>query len=310
MIKKFSLHTILFLIPVVIGYGIVEQYTRNLPLTPKIKSDYLNIHKDDIETLVLGASQNRDAINPEFLSSKTINLAHPDQDYHVSYKVITRLSSQLPKLKTVIIPISYGHFETAPKQTDTWKNSMYKHYYDVTVSDKFTYFKDHLLYLSFPNYYSTKIKEHRRGISTLDFNDYVYNNDISYAKFYKLQYDSLRIIKSPIHSTPEKENPSFVSENAEKLYAILEHCTSNGYQPLLVITPTTRRFRDQHISNVARRRDSILSHVQSKYDILLLDAENGDHYKLTDYRDDNHLSPSGAQLFTKQLNTFLEKNSK
>ncbi len=307
MIKKFSLHTLLFLIPVVIAYGIVEQYTRSLPLSPKIKSDYLNTHHNDIETLVLGASQNRDAINPEFLSSRTLNLAYPDQDYHVSYKVLKELSSRLPKLKTVIIPISYGHFETASSQTDTWKNSMYKYYFEVTVSDKFTYFKENLLYISYPNYYTSKIKEHRKGKSSLDFNDYGYNNDISYGKFYKLNYDSLSIAKSSIHSTPEKENISFVSENTEKLKAIIAYCKSNEYTPVFVITPTTKRFRDQRIPGVLHRRDSIVSLMKSLYDIKLLDAENGDAYELTDYRDDNHLSPSGAKIFTKRLNVFLQK---
>lgn len=306
MIKKFLIRTCIFLIPVIIGYAILENYTRNLPLTPKIKSEFYKKYQDDIEVLVLGASQNRDAINPEFLSQKTLNLAYPDQDYHVSFKLLEQVGPTLPSLKTIIIPISYGHFETAPNQKDTWKNSMYRHYFGATVSDKFTYFKDNFLYISFPNYYSIKITDHRNGKNRVDFNEYGYNKDVTTSPFYAKKYDSLTIANSPLHIAPLQENPAFVPENAEKLEAILAFCAKQNYKVLLIETPTTARFKQQRIPQVLQRKDSILSVVKTAYSIRYIDTDSNSDYSIKDHRDDNHLSPQGAEKFTKRLNKIIE----
>ncbi|WP_299766084.1 hypothetical protein [uncultured Dokdonia sp.] len=305
MIKKFVIQICIFLIPVVIGYALVENYTRNLPLTPKIKSDYYKKNKEDIEVLVLGASQNRDAINPEFLSQKTLNIAFPDQDYYVSSRLLEQVGPTLPSLKTVIIPISYGHFETAPNQKDTWKNSMYRHYFGATVSDKFTYFKDNFLYISFPNYYSTKINEHKKGTTKVDCNVYGYNKNIERALFYTHNYDSLTIIKQPIHITPTIPHPEYVSQNVNKLEDILDFCTENKYKIILLETPTTKRFKEQRIPEVLHRKDSVLSMIIAKYNVQHIDANSNNDYNLKDHRDNNHLSTQGAEKFTKLLDKLI-----
>ena len=307
MIKKFLIQVCVFLIPVIIGYAIVENNVRNLPLTPKIKSDYYKENIGDIEILILGASQNRDAINPEFLSSKTLNLAFPDQDYYVSSKLLEQVGPTLPSLKTVIIPMSYGHFETAPNQKDTWKNSMYKYYFGATIPEKFTYFKENLLYISFPNYYSVKLRQHKNQISNLDCNEYGYNRDISNAVFFKSNYDSIQIANQKVHITPSIPHPEYVAQNVAKLESILEFCKNKNYNTILIETPTTQQFKNQQIPEVLRRKDSILSIVRKKYTFQYIDADTNNDYILKDYRDYNHLSPIGAKKFTKRLNDILEK---
>ena len=304
--KKFLIHAFIFLIPVVIGYAIVENYTRNLPLTPKIKSDFYKKYQNDIEVLVLGASQNRDAINPAFLSQKTLNLSFPDQDYYVSLKLLEHLAPTLPSFKTVIIPISYGHFETAPNQKETWKNSMYRYYFGTTLSEKFTYFKDNFLYLSYPNYYTGKINENRNGINHLDCNGYGYNRNLSNALFYKANYDPLAIAKLPVHITPMTPHPEFLPENVDKLEAMLSLCAQYNYNVILTETPTSKRFEEQKIPEVLRRKDSITSLITSKYDVYYLNANLKNDYTLKEYRDNNHLSPLGAKKFTKRLDLILK----
>ena len=306
MIKKFLIQTCLFFIPVIIGYAIIENTTRNLPLSPKIKSDFYKKYQEDIEVLVLGASQNRDAINPEFLSQKALNIAFPDQDYYVSSKLLEHLGPTLPSLKTVIVPITYGHFETAPNQKETWKNSMYRYYFGATVSDKFTYFKDNLLYISHPEYYAAKTNEYKKGISNIDCNEYGYNRDVGKSLFYKFAYDSLSIAEQPVHIAPNTPRPKFIPENVEKLKAILDFCVQQNYTIIFVETPTTKRFKEQRIPEVLRRKDSILSFITSDYKIQYIHAESTDTYYIKDHRDNNHLSPQGAEKFTKRLNSFLE----
>ncbi|MEP0265746.1 hypothetical protein [Dokdonia sp.] len=294
------------MIPVIIGYAILENYTRNLPLSPKAKSAFYKKHQNNIEILILGASQNRDAINPEFLSQKALNLAYPDQDYYVSSKLLEQIGPTLTSLKTVIVPISYGHFETAPNQKETWKNSMYRHYFGATISEKFTYFKDNFLYISFPNYYSTKINSHRNGKNTVDCNEYGYNRDVSTSAFYKLKYDSLSIAKSPVPITPLQENPAFIPENIERLEAILNYCSQQNYKVILLETPTTVLFKQQRIPEVLHRKDSILSLIKSKYTIQHIDLDTNNDYSIKDRRDNNHLSTQGAKKFTKRLNKIIE----
>jgi hypothetical protein len=306
MIRKFLIQLCVFLIPVIIGYAIVENYTRNLPLSPKIKSEFYKKNQDDIEVLILGASQNRDAINPEFLSQKALNLAFPDQDYYVGSKLLEHVGPTLPSLKTVIVPISYGHFETAPNQKETWKNSMYRHYFGATISEEFTYFKDNLLFISFPTYYSSKISEHRNGKNNDDYNQYGYNREVSKSLFSKFKYDSLAISKQAVHITPIKPHPELIPENVEKLEAILTFCAKQNYQVILLETPTTAHFKQQRIPEVLRRKDSILALVTTKYNVRYIHEDSNNEYSIKDHRDNNHLSTQGAEKFTKRLNTLIE----
>lgn len=306
MIRKFLIQLCVFLIPVIIGYAILENYTRNLPLSPKIKSEFYKKNQDNIETLILGASQNRDAINPEFLSQKALNLAFPDQDYYVSSKLLEHIGPTLPSLKTVIVPISYGHFETAPNQKETWKNSIYRHYFGATISEEFTYFKDNLLYISFPTYYSSKISKHRNGKNNEDYNQYGYNRELSKSLFSMFKYDSLLIAKQAVHITPINPHPEFLPENVEKLEAIVAFCVKQNYQVILIETPTTTRFKQQRIPEVLHRKDSILALVTAKYNVRYIHEDSNNEYSIKDHRDDNHLSTQGAEKFTKRLNTLIE----
>ena len=69
--RSFLVNTIIFFLPLVLGLILIENYLRELPLTSKNKSDFYKTYHNDVEILVLGASRNKEAINPDLMTNLT-----------------------------------------------------------------------------------------------------------------------------------------------------------------------------------------------------------------------------------------------
>ena len=69
MQRKFITYCILFFIPVLIGYTILERLTLKLPSSFSVNQKYIESKNNNIETLILGSSQIDYSVNPEWLDS-------------------------------------------------------------------------------------------------------------------------------------------------------------------------------------------------------------------------------------------------
>ena len=125
MQKKFLTYCLLFFVPVIAGYLVMEYLSRDLPSVFKANAEYIERENDNFETLVLGSSQIQSAINPEWLDSPTLNVASGDQHHDTDYKLLKFFQKNIPQLKTVVLEVSYSHFELPHNGRDFWKNALY-----------------------------------------------------------------------------------------------------------------------------------------------------------------------------------------
>lgn len=285
----------------------IEIHIRNLPTDFKIKSEFYKDHKEDIEILVLGASRNRDAINPEWLSNNTLNLSFSSQDYYINNKMLQTLSPDLPNLKTVIIPCTFGHFETGPSQKEPLKSSMYHYFFDVSVNDDFTYFKDDFIYISNPKYYQGLINRYKDGVIKKETN--IYFKDISNYKFPMMSYDSLKITNSLFKVRPDRVHLEYIKQNINNLEKILSYCEKKGFDVIINDTPVSKPYKVRIIPDILKRRDSILSVIKSKYSVQFFSPLDSLQFYLKDFKDYNHLSPIGSEKYTKALNDFMKNQN-
>lgn len=304
MVKKYLIRTIFFLLPVVLILGALELWVRNIPSSPNTISTYLHNESENLEVLVLGASQNQAAIYPAFMSSPTINLASGHQDYSEDYALLSQLKERLPKLNTVILSMTFAHLDTPPNKSEFWKHATFLYYYNVNAYERKVYAKDKLLYLSNPSFYSNEILGSLTPMNVQYFGDYGYLGNAINSSFAKADFDPQRIDDIPL-SIYNRENDLAVDQNTIAFTKIVAFCKEQQLKTVIILTPVTKKHYKNRNPNMVARRDAFLKKMLELYpEILLLDAEQTD-YPLTDFNNHNHLSPQGAEKFTKELDRLL-----
>ena len=129
---RFILKLVMFLFPLIAIIGFTEYQLRAIPNDIKVRREILEKRLDSWEVIILGSSHGRSSINPNLLSSKTLNLACSSQDIFYDTNILLKYLPQLPKLKLVILPISYFSLETRLSDaTESWRCAMYHHVYGL-----------------------------------------------------------------------------------------------------------------------------------------------------------------------------------
>jgi hypothetical protein len=309
MPKKFITYLLLFFVPVVLGYVVIEYLTLHLPSGYAKNSEFLNENSNDIKVLVLGSSQMKDAVNAELLKPLTINLASGDQHHNTDFKLLKGLLPQLSNLKAVVLEVSYSHFELPHNSKDFWKNPVYLKYYGVNCFERNTYFKDQLIYLSLPPFYSEKIYDHYidrhdpAGFNAFGFDTLNYS-----GRFKDLLYNEAEIAKTrfKINVAP---NPKIFKTNTTLFFELLDYIAEQDLQVIICTAPMYKDYLPKRNSEILKRRDSVLSLVSQRYSnvLLLLKEEDLQNFTVKDYWNQSHLNPDGASKFTQMLQQRLDR---
>jgi hypothetical protein len=302
--KKFILKCLYFFSPIIILIGALEIATYTIPSSDKNVSLYLSKESNSITTLILGASQNKRAINSVFIDEKSINMSHSRQSYWKDYRILQTMSAKLPALKRVVISSTARHFES-PLGNETWPLNPLLIYYDINLFQRTTYFKDRLLFLSNPRFYKLQLERYYINKDRPQINEMGYTYDDYRSPFIELNRDSVKIENAFINNYPklQKEN---ILLNYPWFLEIVNFCTRNNIELIITSTPTLQVYTHNIDPIIIKRRDSILRQTALKYsNVKLFNQEGNDLYKIEDFYDYNHLNSKGAEKFSKLLNKFI-----
>lgn len=310
MQRKFLKYTLIFFIPVLLGYLIIEMMTLNLPMSYQITSEYLNENKEDIEVIILGSSQMKDGIDPSLLDKPTLNMASGDQHHNTDFKLLKGLIDQLPSLNTVVLEVSYSHFELPHNERDFWKNSIYLKYYGINAFERNTYFKDKLIFLAHPPFFSKKIDAHYIKKENLSvFNRFGFDTNNYSGKYKLLNYDEAEIAKTrfKINSTPDMK---IFRQNTMLFFDMIYLIKERNLNIVICHTPVYRTYLPKRNADILRRRDSIVELILEEHpEIRLLNKEEDTiQYDVYDFTNQSHLNSKGAKLFSNALNELLNQD--
>lgn len=308
--KKFVKHTVLFFIPVILGYLAVEYTTRQLPMGFKDLSRYYEENKTEFEVLVLGSSQIKDAINPELLQIPTLNLGSGNQHHDTDFKILKGLLPHIPNLKTVVLEVSYSHFELPHNGKDFWKNAVYYEYYGVNAFERRTWFKDRLVYLSNPQFFSERLLGHYKGTDPpAGFSKYGFDTLNYGGRFQDLNYSEEKIAKTKFRLN-YKERPEVFQNNAALFNEMLDFLKEKELNVIICSVPMYKTFLSARNPNILRRRDSILSRIEQDYSNVRMFRKEEDtvRFKVKDYWNQSHLNPDGAKKFTEEFEMLLTED--
>ena len=313
MQRKFITYCIVFFIPVLIGYYCIEILTRNLPSRFKTNQSLIKNNKDSFETLILGSSQMKDAINPEWLDSPTINLSSSSQHHDSDYRIMKALIPNFKNLKTVVLEVSYSHFELPHNGINFWKNPLYFNYYGVDDYEYNLAFSDRFIYLKNPSLYSKLIYSNYILKDKSDsLNEHAFYINNYSGLFQKLDFNEDEISKVSLFKINTFEDLNIYNTNTQLFFEILEYLKNKNINIVICTVPMYKSYLYRRNTSILKRRNQFINTVKKEFPFIEMIAKEEDtiNYSVQDYINHNHLNPDGAKKFTNELNIILNQLEK
>ncbi len=310
MQRKLIISAFVFFVPLILGYIALECATRKLPLSYTNISEYMKTEAETFDVIAVGSSQMKNAVNPGLIQEKTLNLASGNQHHDTDFKLLKQLLPELPNVDTVLVEVSYSHFELPHNGATFWKNSVYLKYYGVNNFERNTYFKDKLIYLSYPKFFSKKLHSYYlQGEKDFGFNSFGFDT-LNYAGvFKKLDYNEAKIAALQKFKINKEPNPEIFEKNTALFFEMLEYLKSKNIQVIICEIPMYKTYLPQRVPEILQRRDSIVKLAKQRYsnvDLFLLETDTTT-YTAKDYWNQSHMNPRGAKKYAAALNAFLRK---
>ncbi|MBR1784212.1 MAG: hypothetical protein IJ760_02100 [Bacteroidales bacterium] len=241
------------------------------------KADYMQRHKADIKTLVVGHSHMMNGVIPAQLADSCFNLAIHGTAMSYSLMLLEHFVPQMPKLQTVIMPLSHDmEWFSFDKLSVREKRLLYGHYFNLWSTRPTL--EDMLLFL-----HSRTFLESATDIDTalLGFEPQ------------SIRYEG---------NSPYWRQCSQNNELLPSLIKIGQVCRDHGVRLIVVSAPFAPSYRvwvtQAEMDRVAGIIDSAHSQVPFDYRSYLSDPDFGSD---TMFRDGTHLNSDGAVVFTRRL---------
>lgn len=282
------------------------------PSTFQRKVQYTKENKDNIEVLALGSSHNQSAINPEYFENiKISNLAFGGQNLAIDSAIINKKISEFPRLKFVIFELSYHSLEHRYR-ANYHRNSLYLRFHNINLFGRRNTPLDYSIYLSNPKLYSQFIKP---WVEKTPVNKYGYAtqlsvNDTHLHRFKNLNYnvDSIMMDTNNLFIKRHRnEDLDAYIDNKKILIGMVDLCIENDIVPIIILTPVFKNYYNSYIVSKEQRRRSFLKTLEETYSqLVVLDYEQHSEMEVTDFKNEDHLNPHGAEIFSKILNRDLD----
>ena len=168
--KSFILRVGLFVSPVAVLLGGLEWRLHSIDNSYSWKHDRLEERLKKTEILILGSSHGLRGIRPELLPYPAFNLANVSQSLDIDRELFEAYQERMPRLRTIIIPISFFSFRERLAETEPFRIAFYRRYFGIPeeFTDQLELSTYSLLALYGPRESLRLIKEQSDGYSEAD----------------------------------------------------------------------------------------------------------------------------------------------
>jgi len=291
--KSFILKTILVALPVVVAAFAMEIGLRHIPNDYAYKNNYLKQHAAEIETLILGSSQEYYGLNPEYFSGEAFNACHVSQGYDMDFALLNKYISEMQSLKTLILPVSYTSISMdIENSAEAWRYKNYVIYYGldrwrVNNSSELLAMKSSVNLKRLRDYY-------------LDRKDEITCSALGWGKNFKAENSSspeetVGNMRRHTVGSPERLK-AVVEKNRREMQKIIDLARERGATVILYATPISDAYRRNRLPAqraVARHTAAELASVNSCCRVL--DLSDDPRFTDADFFDADHLNDIGAK---------------
>ena len=296
--KHFLIYIAAVLLPVITFLGVGEWLVRQVPNAYRYKEEWMEIHHNEVNTIILGTSHSHAGVKPDMMDKDTFgitfNLANPAQTLDIDYFLLQKFDC--PQLKTLLIPISYSTFFFENMEVSSKRLVFYKLYMDYPAKPFYSNFEFFDL--------QTFVEKFRAFFFPPEDIGY---DEYGWTTVYKLKYkDPLQMLNRDEARRHTRKKWKEAVEISEKNYAILQHiadyCKQRKIKLVLFTTPAWYSYRNLIDSRqFARMHELITRFLKQNEETMYFDYLDDSRFTDEDFKDSNHLSDIGAEKFTKIL---------
>ncbi len=304
-IRKFIFTGLIFTLPVLIIMILIEVLLPQLDFAEKIKNQYLQDNSCEIEILFFGSSQVERAINPEYISKPSINLANSSQRLFEDFELLKRFNNDLPNLKAIVIEITFDKLERDRKETSSIIHHKNLKFYNVNTFARNLKIQDYFLFHSDPAYFSNKIEMYFNEDQEIVYNQYGFDVNKYFGSFPQANFKDSLIKNENIYIQNINNNRAF-QENLKILEELITFCNSHNLKLVIYSPPEHVRFRKLRKPKLVSKYEDLIRELKLKHPEIEFysDTYNPD-FLMQDFYNANHLNPDGAKKASQNLNQFL-----
>ncbi len=282
----------------------MELALRHIPNDYELKNAQIALKKESIKTLILGSSHSLYGFNPEYFTEEAYNLGHVSQTIDLDYLLLKKYIKELPKLKTVVIRLSYTTLhEQLNESTESWRQKDYNLYYNLNVSNKLKLNSEVL---------SVKL---RNNIKRLKNYYLEHEASISVTNSGWAFFEKPHVVK-PIDDfgwTVAKKHTAkdnnLVEENIKFLEKIVNLSNEHSVNVILVTLPAHKSYRDNLNTSQLEMVVAAGEKMKRKYsNCNYLNLMQSDSFKDIDFYDPDHLNTNGAKKLSLLVDDFITQS--
>ena len=300
--KKFILKGCCFLLPFLI-FGIYLEYgLSKYPNSYMTKKNDISQNLQNIEVLILGTSHALNGLNPRFFSQKTFNLANASQSIYYDKALLDLYIDKLPKLKTVILSVSYFSFwYQLEGSTEDWRKYFYYQFFNIpnksineleskAWAKTILYSPKKTLDIALQNFKAEENKFYYQGWNGTDTTSM--NISISDTK-QRIDFH---------HSIMMEEN---IRQNTKYIHEITTKLQKNNIRVIIIYMPVYETYYEQMLPKYTNINDNIIRKLTSQYQISYYNYSKNHNYNRLDFHNSDHLSFIGAEKFSKLVDSLI-----
>ena len=289
-----------FLFPIILIGFIFEYGLRHIPNDYQKKSDFLRQHGHEIEILNLGNSHAFYGVNPTYLAANAFNAAHVSQTFNYDLFIWNKYKDSMPRLKTLIIPISYSsYFTRLDNSVERWRIKNYCIYYGLYHS---------VSVLNYSEVLSSRLYANLKRL----YSYYWLNKDdvnCSNRGFGNVQIESAGDLVGTGAEAAKRHTVrdfELFPENKRILQQLIEDAIKRKINIILVTLPASKHYTI-HLDNKQLDKMVTTSTELSKksnfvrYVNMISDSTFNDG----DFFDGDHLNEKGAEKLTLRLKSII-----
>lgn len=277
----------------------VERY----PNSYRYKTEWMNKHAEEVETLVLGGSHTYYAVRPDQLGKNAFSLANVSQGPEYDYYLLSKWANKYKRLKTVIMVADETNLFDPPMETEEleWYRCIYYKLY--TANPKHSWFSKYNFELSSIHTFSRKLPHAFMYMLTGKYNLECDSSGFG-TSFITPEVFNKKMMETTSKIALERHRCKDYSAIAEnKMYAdkIVDFCKKRNIRIILITPPMWKGFYEGINKRQLNTMYSLIDDEVKNHGALYKDYLRDDRFQGTDFYDGDHLSAQGATKFTQIL---------
>lgn len=300
--RKFILHTLLYLLPVILLVGSAEITLRTIPNNYRQKYQWMSSHSGDLEVLMLGNSHGLFGLRPDQFTQPTYNLCNVSQIFEYDEYLLNRFLPQCSHLHTVILVCDHSNlFDPPLEESEAYRCTYYRLYMDYPKHSLLSNYGFEVSHIKASGEKLTQwIQGRNESCDSLGFLP-----QEGLQRFPEEDAD-WGTVSARQHC---EQDTLYAYANREKLFQIAAHLQQEGIRLILVQTPVTEAYTRAIQANWSwndRFLRQTLETCHNRYGAIIEDFSTAPRFQAQDFSDADHLSAQGAQKFSHYLSHALQ----